>query len=139
MDRQLEAQTFAGQVGKKESVPRLRRGQLRNGRDTDRMPVKSGRRTSKSWGWKQEKIFTIKLKSLMIIHSMAKIRETSAVYPNSWVSFDKICQEGNLVMLTQSLKYIHPFWSNFASSHLLLDFASEMLFVILFLTGGKLG
>ena len=37
LHRQLGAQTFAGQVGKRESVPRLRRGQLINGRDTDRI------------------------------------------------------------------------------------------------------
>lgn len=50
LDRQLEAQTFAGQVGKKESVPRLRRGQLRNGRDTDRITCKVRKKDVKKLG-----------------------------------------------------------------------------------------
>ena len=72
-------------------------------------PVKSGKRTSKVGGG-AGRFFTIKLKEFNDNSQYGRrLGETSAVYPNSWVSFDKIFQEGNLVMLTQSLKHIHPF------------------------------
>ena len=41
---------ISGQVGKRESVPRLRRGQLRNGRDTDRITCKVRKKNVKNLG-----------------------------------------------------------------------------------------